>query len=110
MASCTCGFNQQVRVGGTRASFQTHSYFPYLCEKCGVVDVNVAAPNLVCPKCKSDQIDQYGQGKVSDPSLNKSNPYPRLQDFDRKALQDGHKCPKCGTFNLSFSAARMHYD
>jgi len=92
------------------SSFKTHSYFPYLCAKCGLVEVNVAADKIVCPECQSEEIDQYGLEKASDLKLKQKGVLPSLQNFNREAYQDGHKCPYCDTFNLSFSYAKSFSD
>ena len=39
---CPCGFKSQVSVGGTMKSFREYSTFPFYCEKCGLVEVNIA--------------------------------------------------------------------
>lgn len=108
-ASCECGFSTEVNVGGSRSSFATHSYFPYLCKQCGIVNVNITKENIFCPTCKSEVIDQYGLGVASDLNLKQTNPYPRLQNYAREAFQNGHKCPLCKNFTLSFSAATTRY-
>ena len=69
-ASCECGYSKEIVVGGTRSTFTTHSYFPYYCKKCGVVDVNVEAPVIQCSACETLEIEQYGQANVSNLPLN----------------------------------------
>lgn len=108
-ASCECGFSTEVSVGGSRSSFTTHSYFPFLCKQCGIVSVNVAKENIVCPTCQSEDVEQYGVEGASDLKLKQSNPYPRLQNYDREAFQNGHKCPQCKKFTLTFSTATVRY-
>ena len=109
-ASCPCGFSTSVQVGGMRSSFSTYSTFPYLCEKCGIVDVNVKAEGIACPICESENINQYGTEKVSDLSRKQMHEFSRLQNHHREAFQDWHKCPACKNFTLSFSSASIFYD
>jgi len=104
-ATCECGYSKEIVVGGSRNSFTTHSYFPYFCKKCGVVDVNVEAETIYCPECNSVEVEQYGLSKVSDLSLNQTN--QRLQYFSRKAFEDGNLCPKCLKFKMKFSSSSV---
>ena len=55
-AHCQCGFIAFVCVGGLRATFKSKCYFPYYCNSCGIVDVNTANKNLICPKCKTTKV------------------------------------------------------
>ena len=77
-ANCPCGFSDTFGIGGTMASFKTHATFPYYCQHCGLVLVNVAPAlqassldrtmvsqdgNVVtptCPECGNNKVDQYG--------------------------------------------------
>jgi len=108
-ASCDCGFETEVDVGGSRQSFATNSTFPHYCESCGVVDVNVKLDKISCPKCHSENIHQYGSEKASDLKLIQTNTYPILQNFNRKAFQNGNLCPKCKNFTLVFHSSRVRY-
>ena len=55
---CPCGFKSQVSVGGTMKSFREYSTFPFYCEKCGLVEVNIEKDELICPKCNSLEVKQ----------------------------------------------------
>ena len=48
--ACPCGFKAPVTVGGSMRHFHEDSRFPFYCETCGIVDVNVAKDDLYCPK------------------------------------------------------------
>jgi hypothetical protein len=55
-AFCDCGFAADVTVGGTRQSFLENSGFPFFCNDCGLVSVNIAklADDVwvtTCPQC-----------------------------------------------------------
>ena len=39
-ASCSCGFETSVVVGGNRETFMQESTFPFYCEKDGLISVN----------------------------------------------------------------------
>lgn len=64
-ATCHCGFNTQITVGGTMSNFLEDSRFPFYCEHCGLVEVNTALTTAVCPNCGSAGIAQYGRPPVS---------------------------------------------
>lgn len=64
-ASCsTCGFDKLAEIGGGMEDHETHSYFPYLCEVCGMVSANIAEQIVVCPVDPQHRIARYG-GSVS---------------------------------------------
>jgi hypothetical protein len=109
-ASCSCGFETEVDVGGSRSSFTTNSTFPFHCNKCGIVDINIRLDKICCPKCFSEHIHQYGKEIASDLTVIQSHPYARLQNFNYQAYQDGNLCPKCKKYNLVFHPARLRYD
>lgn len=103
---CKCGFNKSIEVGGTMFSFTTHSYFPFYCKGCGLVNVNIARKKHVCPSCKSQQVNQYGLPPLS----LKSETYKVIMDGDYSASSEGHFCPNCNEFNLIFSESSMLLD
>jgi len=104
-ASCECGYSKEIVVGGSRSSFTTHSYFPYYCKNCGVVDVNVEAPIIQCSTCETLEIEQYGQAKASNLPSNQKNPV--LQYFSRTAFANGNLCPQCLKYTMKFSDASV---
>ena len=120
-AHCRCGFEEEVSVGGSRSPFLEESDFPFYCDECGLVSVNVALlpPEQVvtrCPVCEKWGCTQYGIPPVS---LYDLRPVPwwkklfvlfitrnrsaALRWDDRKASEDGHKCPRCHEMQLRFS-------
>lgn len=104
-ATCPCGFESSVRVGGNRATFLEKSYFPFYCKDHGLISVNYRGP-IECTYCKSKYINQYGKEPVSI----KVERWPTLQSFDYKAYSDGNLCPQCKKFTLKFSGAEIFYD
>ncbi len=70
-AQCKCGYKTNVTVGGSRASFRENSQFPYYCDQCGLVSLNIAiverGQKLLCPQCCSQSFYQYGRLPVSVP-------------------------------------------
>jgi hypothetical protein len=96
-ASCKCGFQRSARTGGTRESFQTESYFPFYCKRCGLINVNVMEQHDLCPRCKSTNITPYG-----DPTTSLDNKWKMVQCFDYEAPTEGNLCPDCKNKTLSF--------
>lgn len=105
-AECGCGYTKHMQVGGARASYKTESYFPYCCDACGLVDVNVASQKLICPYCHDEAIKEYGKAPMSLANDNR----PVIQNFLREAKSGGNFCPKCKNFTLSFSNATSFFD
>jgi hypothetical protein len=49
-ATCPCGFETTVECGGSFARPRIRLTFPFLCQSCGIVDVNFRSEPLQCPK------------------------------------------------------------
>ena len=96
---CPCGFKSQVSVGGTMRSFREHSTFPFYCEKCGLVEVNIEKKELCCPKCNSLDVKQYGIPPISKPPLiNRGS----VSWGEYKSDLRGHLCPSCKQLTMEF--------
>ena len=100
-AKCSCGYKTTIFVGGNRASYQKDSSFPFYCQQCGVVEINITLKDLCCPSCHSSEILQYGKEPVSVQPIEES--FPILMNNDYGAYQNGNLCPKCKTRNMIFS-------
>ena len=114
-ASCECGFQKEVTVGGGRHSFRDKSSFPFYCTHCGMVNVNVAQladgiTETSCPTCGAAGAVQYGVPPVS---MHDTRPklvnfrvrkkQAALQWWKREASESGHLCPACHKMTLKFS-------
>lgn len=121
-ATCECGFASDVTVGGGRRTFLEQSKFPFYCQRCGLVGVNVAklsdkVVSTACPQCESDGATQYGVRPVSVHDMRwkprwfweiwkKDEPPPPdsvLSWGGRGATEAGHRCPACRKMTLKFS-------
>lgn len=119
---CACGYTSDVTVGGSRGNFLEESWFPFYCEQCGLVSVNIAQlpDNQVvtkCPTCQTKGCTQYGVPPVSTYDLRDTPWWRRLftprtartesptsiQWGNRKASEEGHRCPACREMSLRFS-------
>ncbi len=119
--ACDCGFASDVTVGGTRRTFLEHSLFPFYCQRCGLVGVNVAKladkeVSTACPQCESAGATQYGVRPVSVHDMRwkprrfweiwkKDEPPPPesvLNWGGREAAETGHICPACQKMTLKF--------
>ena len=103
-ANCSCGFQQTVVVGAGRMDFLTHSKFPFYCQKCGLVDVNISQTRLCCPSCTSTKIKVYGKPPIS---LKQFQSERALSWNSYSAGTKGHLCPKCKKHNLVFELYMM---
>lgn len=112
-AYCKCGFNKEISVGGSRRTFLDDSSFPYYCEDCGIVSVNVAKilyhnELAICPICGRSDIAQYGKHPVSiemdsiiqsDTTIQNRTAL-NWRSFYSKAY--GNLCPNCMDMTLYF--------
>lgn len=106
-ASCGCGFETEVTVGGGMRDFREKAPFPFYCERCGLVSINAASEPRVCPTCRSAEVHQYRKPPVSevDPAA-----YPVVQHFSFKANASGNLCPACKQMTLVFHWASLLFD
>lgn len=123
-ASCECGFTADVTIGGDRMTFLQESYYPFYCQSCGLVEVNVAplardCTETVCPHCHAAGATQYGVPPVSLHDMRRTpdkakgrfwkkqkpqtRPQAALQCWSREASESGHLCPACHKMTLKFS-------
>ena len=125
IASCKCGYEKRIMVGGLMDGYQDDSRFPFYCQHCGLVEANIAkiigkdlanaslnnpkesvnAPT--CPDCGSADIDQYG---IPPASLPPDNHPQALQAWGFKASKTGNLCPKCKQMSLVFSSSHICID
>jgi len=105
-ATCQCGLNVSILIGGGMSDFTTTCYFPCLCETChNIVQVNLLAKTRQCPECKSTALIAY-----DDPRLSESPGQHAVAEWNMQGqlgrelmLTDGdYMCPKCNKFSLSF--------
>ncbi len=110
-ATCTCGYESMVTVGGTKATFREVSYFPHYCRDCGLVEVNIAAvkgPKVPCPKCGQRDTHAYGTKTVSD---SKSRSQVAIAWGTYEAKEVGNRCPACKGMTLVFHRGpEMQFD
>ena len=124
-ASCPCGYNETIAVGGTRASYGDHSTFPFYCQQCGLVSVNIApfigamrledssnrrrecASPPTCPKCANKKVDQYG---VPPASIENATKRVAFQAWNFKAFDKGNLCPACKQMSLVFNSSQICAD
>ena len=106
--SCSCGFNSTVKVGGGMRDFKTNSTFPFYCEDCGLVDVNITNEKLHCPKCNSIKVLQYGVPHISEPPIINRG---FVSCWNYQADPKGHLCPSCKQKTMEFlSAGEIMFD
>jgi hypothetical protein len=109
LAECECGFKSSVSTGGNRATFRSICHFPYYCEKCGLVSVNIANETIVCPTCTSAQVVQYGKHPATLP-WDEKDYSSRIQAFSYEAPRNGNLCPSCKKYSLVFSGPSAIFD
>lgn len=139
-ASCgACGFDRVLEIGGGMQDFETHSYFPYLCDLCGMVSANIAQNPVVCPSDPTHQIKRYGscrQERMAQETVAwepdapkptwieriglKRRKLPAVQSIDslhpicqwddHEILAGSYECPACRKLALSFTGTGELFD
>ena len=106
--ACPCGFKTTVKIGGGMRDFRDNSIFPFYCEECGFVEVNITKDQLHCPKCNSTEVKQYGIPPISDlPEIK----WGSVHWGNYKAELKGHLCPVCKHKTMEFlSAGEIMFD
>lgn len=113
-ATCRCGLEVNVLIGGGMANFTTTCYFPCLCEAChNIVQVNLFAKGKQCPKCKSPVPISYDDPRLSEsPGERAVAEWNMQEQLGRELmLTDGnHMCPKCSKMSLRFRDSGLCWD
>lgn len=79
IATCQCGVNTSIMVGGGMYNHMTTCYFPCLCERCrAVVQGNLLDKPNQCPQCKFTEAIPY-----DDPTLPERTETPTVDRRDR---------------------------
>jgi hypothetical protein len=106
--SCPCGFQSTAKIGGGMRDFRENSTFPFYCETCGLVEVNITKDEMRCPKCNSTEVKQYGIPPISDLPETK---WGSVYWGNYKAELKGHLCPACKQKTMEFlSAGEIMFD
>lgn len=139
-ASCgSCGFERKVEIGGTMFDFETHSYFPYLCEACGMVEANIAQEPIVCPFEPTHRVIRYGSSHQERMAMERAEWKPEItkptwleriglkrqklptlpstvserpicQWGDHEILPGAYECPGCQKKTLFFAETGEFFD
>ncbi len=138
-ALCRCGFSAACTIGGSMRSHLTHSYFPYRCSPCGIVSVNIAADEIVCPRNKAHKLtriagswterterekseqenhsaikpsllERIGLRKRNQLSQPLSSPRVICQWGDHELYDQPYQCPYCRKETLRFTASVNRFD
>ena len=105
---CDCGQSASVKIGGGMLNFKHDSRFPFYCEACGLVSVNVQAEKLECPHCYSDQVLEYGKPPIS--IRVEGDNHPRFEWDNYKAYWKGNLCPDCKQHTMRFGPTEIMFD
>ena len=113
-ASCACGLEATVLIGGGMANFMAVCYFPCQCARCNrVVQVNLLAKRRRCPKCRASQPVPYDHPRLTDGSgSNVITSWNIAEKLGRTLkLTDSHyHCPQCGQMTLRFCNGGLCWD
>ena len=114
VAECSCGYHAPGSVGGGMTDFEDVCWYPCLCEGChAMVNVNLLAMPLRCPKCSSDKVTAYDDARLSLPP--ESQELYSIADWDMTPridrpliLTNGrYRCPKCDQMSLQFQMSGL---
>jgi Zn finger protein HypA/HybF involved in hydrogenase expression len=104
-ATCRCGLEVNVLIGGGFEDFTKNCYFPCLCEAChNIVEVNILAKTKRCPKCKSPALIAYDDPRLSKTPGKRTVAEWCIQELDRDLIltNGNYMCPKCKKLSLRF--------
>jgi len=114
IATCQCGLNTSIMIGGGMFNFMTKCYFPCICERChAVVPVNLLAKRKRCPQCRTTKVIPY-----DNPTLSDSQGQCIVANWDMeeelgrelKLTDANYRCPKCGQMTLHFEDSCLCWD
>jgi hypothetical protein len=89
--------------------FREKSFFPYYCEKDGLVSVNFRIKPYQCPVCSSTAIQQYGLEPISIiPPVERRG--VAIQAWEYEAYPFGNLCPQCKKMTMTFEGAHLLTD
>lgn len=117
------------------ASFREHSTFPFWCDQCGLVSVNIATRPLTCPGCSSHEVVPYGhvthreplqrtrwerwfgtKRKLTrttfevSPVTEREGDWEVASHFDRGLTKRWHRCPACREMTMEFQGGGIRFD
>lgn len=117
-ASCPCGLDKDILIGGGMADFETTCFFPCLCKRCSdVVQVNLLRKEMRCLMCGSRKVIPYDDLSLSPKRVESQEEEKLIASWDSEELgrilviTDGaYKCPKCGSMTLRFTRGGVLWD
>ena len=107
----SCGYGDQVKVGGSMATFETDSPFPVLCHQCKKISrTNAKSGNdPSCSGCGGSNVTVYGAATLGTVPSKFSNAIG-TEPFSTDSLTVGpHRCPQCDESALTFRSF-MRFD
>jgi|TARA_R110002020_G_scaffold103640_3_gene242852 predicted RNA-binding Zn-ribbon protein involved in translation (DUF1610 family) len=107
IATCKCGLNTVVSVGGGRYSSKEIYYVPCLCTHCNsVVQVNFLDKSLACLDCGQKNAILYYKTTLEEKKGEKI-----IFQRDKNLLTDGtYFCPNCERVSLRFQVGNLLWD
>lgn len=105
-ASCECGYEKNMSLGGGMMNFNTRCNFPFYCEGCNILfEDNIFNEKIICPNCHKGDIYSYDTAKACG-SVGEKTVFDWNvgNEIGRKLLlTDGdYICPSCHKFSLRF--------
>ena len=114
IASCGCGVQEFIQVGGGMLTFTTECWFPAMCRSChSLVIVNLLRKEMRCPKCGSRKVIPYDDPsliRVTGDEIVASWNVESLSPSERVLTNGRYMCPKCGDPTLSFEDGGLMWD
>ncbi|NRB58315.1 MAG: hypothetical protein HRU50_00065 [Winogradskyella sp.] len=106
-ATCGCGYEKDITVGGGRLNFKTTQYFPHYCKTCQeVVSGNLLKEEKLCASCETKDKIPYNN---KDLILKKGNGIV-FKSFENIITDGLYKCPCTKCDNLKFSDTGIIWD
>jgi hypothetical protein len=113
-ATCSCGVELTIPIGGGMQTFTHLCSFPCLCPRCKIITtVNLLDARHRCPKCRSTKLIPYDDPSLSDGTGSQViASWNMAEQLGRElVLTDSHyHCPQCGQMTLRFRSAGLCWD
>jgi len=103
-AFCPCGYEKNMRLGGSISNFKSYCNFPFYCRDCSaLVEINILEQNTKCPQCSHVNILAYDEKCLCIHSGIEIFSWKFKVVGRELILTDGrYLCPCCSKFAMSF--------
>jgi len=114
IATCGCGVNEEILIGGGMHNFTTTCLFPCSCAGCSnVVQVDLLSEKKKCPQCQSKDIIPYDDPGMINKAGERLVTSWNMEDQLGRVLEitnGSYWCPVCKNPGLRFEDSGLCWD